>query len=345
MVVHGDEIARVETNSRLHFGFIDMQGSMNRLYGSLGVALQSPRTVLTARRSDQLTVENGNTAKVTEFVRRFSRYFRIDASAQIRFEQQIPEHIGLGTGTQLGMAVGSALAKLYRVNTSIREIAVAMHRGKRSGIGIAGFAKGGFFIDSGIKTGSSETFDPPSVLFHHPFPNEWCFVIAVPKAAKGLSGAKEYQAIQSVNPSEKIAGEISHLTLMKLLPSLIEKDIEAFGSALMAIDQKNGLYFQNSQGGIFKEAIAASIIRHMVASGAFGAGQSSWGPALYGLVKSNDADNVAQSTRSFFKQQGITGCVEVSTCSNHGASVHLEKKSTGRPQQVPAWGVSGKGVV
>ena len=339
MMAHDDEIVKVATNSRLHFGFIDMQGSMNRLYGSLGVALQSPRTVLTARKSTRLTVKNGNTAKVTEFVRRFSSYFRIETPALFRFEQQIPEHIGLGTGTQLGMAVGSALAKLYRVETDIREIAVAMERGKRSGIGIAGFTNGGFFIDSGIKTVSSEGFKPPFIVFNHPFPEEWRFVIAVPKAARGLSGENEYQAIQSVKPSEKIAGEISHLALMKLIPSLIEKDIEAFGSALMDIDQKNGLYFQNSQGGIFKEAIAASIIRRMMSSGSFGAGQSSWGPALYGLVKSDDAENVAQSTRAFFKQQGITGCVKVSACSNHGASVSLEKKNLGFPQWVSASGL------
>ncbi len=338
-MVHGDEIARVATNSRLHFGFVDMQGSMNRLYGSLGVALQSPRTVLTARKSTQLTVENGNVAKVTEFVRRFSQHFRIEATALFRFEQQIPEHIGLGTGTQLGMAVGSALAKLYRVDTDNREIAVAMNRGKRSGIGIAGFTKGGFFIDSGIKTDSSEGFQPPSVVFHHPFPEEWCFVIAVPKADKGLSGKREYQAIQSVKPSEKIAGEISHLTLMKLMPSLIEKDIEAFGSALMDIDQKNGLYFQNSQGGIFKEAIAESIIRHMMEAGSFGAGQSSWGPALYGLAKSDDAENIAQGTRAFFKRQGITGCVTVSACSNHGASVCLDKTNPECPQKMSATGM------
>ena len=61
----------------------------------------------------------------------------------------IPAHVGLGSGTQLGLAVGAALARLAGLQLSTDEIALAVGRGLHSGIGIATFQHGGFVLDGG----------------------------------------------------------------------------------------------------------------------------------------------------------------------------------------------------
>ncbi len=312
----------VKTVCRLHFGFLDLAGDLGRSYGSIGVALENPRTVVAATDAERLIIESGDRKRILHFVRRFSEHYQVQAAARIQLLESIPEHSGLGSGTQLALAVTTALAKICSIDTDARRLSSIMGRGKRSGVGIACFESGGFIIDASRKTtrtGSLGT--PPNIIFRHDFPTEWCFVIVIPQTEKGLFGREEDRAMSCLNSSRKISEEICRLTQIKLLPSLIERDIEEFGSALTEIDLRTGMFFEEIQGGIYGGKLSRNLVEFMLRSGAHGAGQSSWGPAIYGLVGETKALELAKKMKDFLSRKNVRGEVFVSRCSNRGAQI------------------------
>ena len=71
---------------------------------------------------------------------------------------------------------------------------------------------------------------------------------------------------------------------MALLPALAEGDLATFGAALSAIQAITGRWFAPVQGGTFAPGPSEELVRRMAEWGASGVGQSSWGPAVYGIV-------------------------------------------------------------
>jgi len=80
---------------------------------------------------------------------------------------------------------------------------------------------------------------------------------------------------------------------MKMLPALVEDDIAHFGQALTQVQQLVGDGFAAVQGGQFANTLSGQIIEHMLEQGALGAGQSSWGPAVYALALGEKAGPAA----------------------------------------------------
>ena len=60
-----------------------------------------------------------------------------------------PSHSGLGSGTQLSLAVGKLLADFNSQKMDASQIASIVGRGGTSGIGVASFENGGFIMDGG----------------------------------------------------------------------------------------------------------------------------------------------------------------------------------------------------
>jgi len=315
---------KVKTISRLHFGVIDYIEATDSFKGSLGVALEWPNTVLTVNKNSDLLIKNGNRKKILELVKKFSKRYLIEPNVILQVEESIPEHSGLGSGTQLALAISNALAMIYDIDADVGELSSIMGRGKRSRLGNTCFETGGFIIDScPQKLMTDEVGQPQSTIFRREFPVNWCFVIVIPDTEIGLSGEAEKEAFRRVKASKKISEEIYRLIQRKLLPSLRAEDIEGFGSALTEIDKKTGMYFEKAQGGVYRYKMAPEIIECMLQSGAYGSGQSSWGPALYGLVKEYEAMTVADHMRRFLAENEIEGVVFVSHCNNKGASVKI----------------------
>src|SRR5207244_8503791 len=86
-----------------------------------------------------------------------------------------------------------------------------------------------------------------------------------------------------------LAGGVAHLILMVLLPALVEEDLTTFGFGLAEIQRLVGEMFRPVQGERFAHALVAEVVDELLAGGAAGAGQSSWGPAVYGLVRGEEA--------------------------------------------------------
>lgn len=286
-----DRVVRVVAHARLHFGQIDLHGGLGRRFGSIGVSIETPRVVVEARPSATLEVDGPDRARAARAALWFLESRRLAAVARVQVLESIPAHVGLGSGTQLMLATGLALAKLSGIDLTAETLARVMRRGDRSGVGTGTFSHGGFVVDAGVPTDDrSDESQIPPVIFHCPFPPSWWFVVAIPQVHRGLSGAQEERAFATAPPMvPEAVGEICRLLVMQTLPALLEEELRAFGASLTRIQAIVGDYFADMQGGRFSTALGTKLVTRMLKAGASGAGQSSWGPAVYGLVEGEGA--------------------------------------------------------
>jgi len=317
----------VKASARLHFGFIDLDGSMGRIFGSIGVAIDRPSVVIEASRSDRLHIDGDEDGRAAAMARRFLRHHHIRAGARIAVKETIPAHVGLGSGTQLALSLATALARLHAIDASVRDHALVMGRGRRSGIGIAAFERGGFIVDGGRRIDAGDrgpdASSLPPALVRHPFPDTWTFVVAIPPGTRGLTGEVEGLAFRRLHrrPARSVA-RLSRIVLVQLLPSLAERDPVAFGRALTGIQRIMGGWFRGVQGGAFSSPLGARIARAMARAGALGVGQSSWGPAIYGLAAGpGEAEALEEAVRRALPDR-IDSAVFQAKANNRGARIH-----------------------
>jgi beta-ribofuranosylaminobenzene 5'-phosphate synthase len=311
---------QVKTPARLHLGLIDMNGDLGRLFGGLGLGIDRPNVILEAENAEQFLAEGEKVELVRSLAEKFACAYGKPAEARIIVKQAIQDHVGLGSGTQLALAVGVALKTLLSVNASVPGLATALGRAQRTGVGTAIFEFGGFVVDGGKNT---VTQSYPPLIFRQPFPEEWRFVVAIPQSFKGLANNAEKNAFQSVSPmTAEEVGKICRLTMMKLLPALAEHDIRAFGEALTQIQATVGDSFSEVQGGRFSSSASVDTIAFLKKIGAHGTGQSSWGPAVYGVFAETEVVQAEPRVREFM-EKSVGGEVFIARPNNTGASIEI----------------------
>src|SRR5947209_3796950 len=220
------EAVFVEAPARLHFGVLDLRGDLGRRFGGIGAAVPAPSLLLEARRAAALKAEGPDAARALEFARRFARHHGLDLRLHFCLHRSIPPHAGLGSGTQLALAVARAGA------------------------------------------------DEAGAFARLPTP-----------------GARDVE-------------RVAHLVLMQLLPALAEADLAGFGAALGEVQRITGGWFAPVQGGVFAPGETGELVERLRAWGAVGVGQSSWGPAVYGIV--GDA-GASQALLPRLGAAGVTG--------------------------------------
>lgn len=275
----------VRAPARLHLGFLDLNASIGRRFGSIGLAVGSHHTALTVSPAEQfelsgLTVSADTEKKLHSLTEQFYQQFSDALPAnqhhvRITIDELIPEHAGFGSGTQLALTLGKALSQLHQLDHNTHDIAQALGRGKRSGIGIATFDHGGFVVDGGLKP---EQTVPP-MLVQQAYPEDWRIVLIMDPHHQGIHGQTEKQAFREL-PTFPLAQSqaICHLTLMQLLPALAERDIDQFGSAITTIQGLIGDHFAAAQGGRYTSPRVAACLQRAQQLGHHGIAQSSWGP-------------------------------------------------------------------
>ena len=290
----------VEAYARLHFGVLDLRGSGGRWFGGIGAAVSAPSLRLSASAADVLTVEGEDADRAEAFARTFLAYHHIARGARIRVHRSLPRHAGLGSGTQLALAIGRVLAELYRIEADTPSLARATGRAQRSAIGTWTFAAGGLVVEGGRRANSD---DCGPLVARLPFPDSGRCVVVVPDGPPGMSGTDEAEAFARLpKPSERDVGHVSHLVLMALLPALVEGDLAPFGRALTEIQEVTGGWFAPAQGGTFAPGATRALVRRLAEWGAAGVGQSSWGPTVYGIV-----DGDEEAARLVERVQGELG--------------------------------------
>jgi beta-ribofuranosylaminobenzene 5'-phosphate synthase len=293
----------VEAPARLHFGVLDLRGSLGRRFGGLGAAIPTPSLLLEVAPSRTgITAAGPDADRAAEFAKRFLEHSGVREGARVLVHRAIPAHSGLGSGTQLGLAVARALAELHGLPTEPTALARAVSRGRRSAIGTWAFALGGFIVEGGRRPGDDGV---APLIGRYRLPENWRCVVAIPTGSPGLSGDAEAAAFARLPlPPEGEAERVSHLVLMQLLPALVQGDIGSFGAALSDIQRITGAWFAAQQGGIFVPGPGEMLVRKLAEWGAAGVGQSSWGPAVYGLVDGDPARELASRCREFLGGSG-----------------------------------------
>ncbi|UCH57073.1 MAG: kinase, partial [Candidatus Bathyarchaeota archaeon] len=243
--------------------------------------------------------------------------------AVVRILSDIQEHSGFGSGTQLGLAVGTALSEIYGLGLSAEEIALELDRSRRSGIGTYAFKHGGFIVDGGHRTDRQEGIPP--LLFRVDVPEDWLFVIGLPDFVQDRSGLVEADAFKKLSsPPEALIGEISRIILIQMIPAILERDVFSFGEAMTSIDFRFGAFWERVQGGRFSHPLIEAGVNCLLENGALGVGQSSWGPAFYGLVEGEkDAAELSEKLKGFLNSGGRCGEAFVARPNNRGADISV----------------------
>ncbi|MGC4025984.1 MAG: GHMP kinase [Mesorhizobium sp.] len=274
----------IRVPARLHLGFLDPSGGAGRRFGSIGLPLSEPETVLTLSRGSETHIEGPEANRASAYLAAMERHLGIRSNHRLIVEEAIPCHAGLGSGTQIALAVAAALRTLHGLPLDPDGDSMILSRGARSGVGIASFAEGGIIVDAG-NDGSGA---PPPVVARLPFPEDWRAILVLDHHTQGLHGENEIEAFRAL-PAFPQSGvdEIARLVLLGVMPALVNRDFASFGSAITQMQQLVGNHFAPAQGGgIFTSHRVKEAILQLQAQGAAGIGQSSWGPTGFAFAPS-----------------------------------------------------------
>jgi beta-RFAP synthase len=320
------ERVAVTAPARLHLGFLDLDGGLGRRFGSLGIALDRPLTRVVASRSESLVAEGPERERALAYATAMAATLGVDPRLALRIEQAIPGHAGLGSGTQLALAVGLAVARLHGAAVGAGAVAARLQRGARSSIGIAAFEQGGVVLDGG--RGALDR--PPPVLCRLPLPEAWRILLILDRRREGLSGAAERAAFGALPPfPPSLAATLCRIMLMQALPSLAEQSLDGFAAGVAALQRATGDHFAPHQGGRYASPDVAAVLAWLEAEGLVGIGQSSWGPTGFALIGSAAEGErlLAEARRRWPAASGLT--FALCRGRNRGGDIEM-------PDQAPA---------
>lgn len=274
--------------ARLHLGFFDPNGSLGRGFGSVGLMVDAPRTVLTLTRAGGhetgAASAEGDFARATACLERLRTATGRREALSLRLASALPAHAGLGSGTQLALAVGRAFSEWHGLALTAADLACLLGRGRRSGIGVAGFEQGGLIVDGG----PSRAGQPAPVLARFEFPLAWRVVLVLDPRFSGLHGEAERAALAALPPfPQAAAAHLCHLMLMRVMPAVAEADFEPFAAGITDLQQRIGEHFAPAQGGApFVSAAVGCVLDWLHAQAGAAVGQSSWGPTGFAVLPS-----------------------------------------------------------
>ncbi|MBN2489138.1 MAG: beta-ribofuranosylaminobenzene 5'-phosphate synthase [Methanosarcinaceae archaeon] len=309
--------------SRLHLTLIDLNAEIGRVDGGVGITLDSPHVRLLVEKSD--TIEIIGTSTLADRMYMAAKAVLPSGDGiRIQIEEDMPAHVGLGSGTQSAVSAAAAVNELYGLGLSVRELAIAVGRGGTSGIGVAAFENGGFIVDGGHKFSDKGTFspsaasraDPAPVLFRHDLP-DWNILLALPDT-QGAHDATEVDIFKKECPIPlHEVQQVAHIILMQMMPAVLENDIESFG---YAVNSLLTVGFKKREVELQSKSVR-DVIEFMQDSGTYGAGMSSFGPAVYGFVDSRIQANQIKNDVQKMLDETIGGRVMITRANNSGAKI------------------------
>ena len=317
---------KVHCSGRLHMGFFDLHGGLGRKFGSIGLTLAEPALMIEAQPAATLKITGTPEvpatvlAKASAMAQQLISRLNLTGAVDLKISQFIPEHAGLGSGTQIALAVGSAISRLYQLDLSARQIAELTGRGRRSGIGIAAFDHGGLLVDGGRSIAPDSNTVPP-LLARYDFPQPWTILLIFDATQPGIHGEQEKLGFNQLPVfPESLAADLCRHVLMQAMPAIVEQDLNAFGQAIQVLQQQVGDYFAPVQGGRYASKRVSEVLHHLQQSGVACFGQSSWGPTGFAIFETADiAEQYARQLKTRFTDQALSW--KICKANNHGADV------------------------
>ena len=330
----------VRTPSRLHLGMFSFGDEQVRSYGGVGVMVDRPGIHLRMKPATEIAAQGPLADRAIWFAKDAARHwnFTADEGVAIEITSAPREHVGLGSGTQLGLAIAAGLWHLWRRAASdpqeeyfldrseVLDFADAVARGKRSCVGIHGFTRGGLIVESGRFTGAKASTSlkrlSPMVARVR-LPSAWRCVVLAQKDAVGFWGEAERKTFAALPPvPREISAELARIALLEMLPAAGEGSYEGFCDALFSYCTLAGKPFEQASSALPHAEAIADLIELLRELGVRGAAQSSWGPAVMGCCKSLEqaGDVLEQLERLKLRDQFDTW---IARFDNDGASVRV----------------------
>jgi beta-ribofuranosylaminobenzene 5'-phosphate synthase len=314
-------IVHVSTPSRLHFGLLRLHESSDRSFGGFGMMIDRPRVELTIAPAHDWSVSGIATNREISFAQKVVQSLSppepIRALA-IHVESVVPQHRGLGGGTQLALAIAAGVRELFELPPATAdELADSVGRGLRSAIGTHGFLRGGLIWERGRAPG--ERLAPLTARVA--LPAAWRVVLIAPSRAVGLHGPPESVAFEKLpTVSAAVTRQLETIAEDEALPAAQIGDLESFGDAVYRYGRLAGGCFAPVQGGPYASAEIAHCVSTLRKLGIQGVGQSSWGPSVFALTPGVEAaqDLIARWTQVRDVDQAD---ITVAGPDNHGVVV------------------------
>ena len=319
MVQTSTEIFSIKAHARLHFGFFDLCDRSGRKFGSLGLTLASPVTEIEASLVDTFSVIGDIDTKSIENIAKNTQLLQKSLNLQmlckLNIKRLIPNHAGLGSGTQLALSLVALFNKLYDLNLSQTHMTQLSGRGARSGIGLGAFMQGGFLVDAG-----KQADDLPEIAVRHDFPENWRIILLCDNAHVGVHGELEQEAFQTLKPMQN---SLKNMVYDHMAPALERSDLLAFGAYMADLQAYNGMYFSPVQGGKFASRDVADALAFLQKNGVACFGQSSWGPTGFAIVENENKANLylEQLKKQFVDVANLS--FAVTQGYNHGATIKV----------------------
>lgn len=321
---------KISAPARLHLGFVGLLNQSVSRYGAVGLAIDRPTIVVEAGQNTTWKTSGLAQEKVGRYIKNLTTALTLKHSVHINVINSIPEHVGLGSGTQLAMSVATACTLMNDTNLLPARLSGLLGRGGRSGIGTAAFESGGFLVDCKAKS----DFDARAIAKRIDFPPDWRIVLVFDDSYQGIHDEPEASAFENLGAfSPELSSTLHSILLDQVLPSLENREITDFGRGISIIQKRVGDFFSSVQGGRFMSPHVAAILDYAEQNNAAGIGQSSWGPTGFIIV---DNETSAFNMKSKI-QKRITGTdVRLQICKprNTGATIDIIDSNVESPAAI-----------
>ncbi|MFK7767028.1 MAG: beta-ribofuranosylaminobenzene 5'-phosphate synthase family protein [Mariniblastus sp.] len=334
------EQVTISAPSRLHFGLFSIGNVVDRMYGGVGLMIDSPRTKVTCYASGSFSLSGPNAKACRHAIETWFKNqtgsntfaFRSldELPVELKIESVPPRHSGFGTGTQLALCSAMAITQLLELPLpGPLEMAASVARGARSGIGSHGFYHGGFLVDRGKETelvqgGEKAPLAP--LDFQTGFPKQWPVVTLILKNETGLSGGLEMDAFANLPPtSESERESMIEIVRTKMIPGVTQTDYDLFADGVFEFGRRSGMMYEPIQNGPYNGHSIEKLVNEIRSFGVPAVGQSSWGPCVFAITRD---DETANKLVSFVRANYSDQCdVEITRADNQGAELLSANKA------------------
>jgi beta-RFAP synthase len=322
----------VSAPARLHFGLLRFARAEGRSFGGLGLMIDFARAEVRLTAASRWTATGPRSDLAETIARRVLREWGPpDAPPALAVEIRHAglRHQGLGSGTQLALAVAAGTRALCQLpQATAAELASVARRGKRSAVGSHGFLHGGLIWEQGRLPHQTLA----DLTDRVELPAAWRVVLATPTrnspatGSAGLHGRAETEAFGRLPaPPEAKVLSLENLVQQTILPAARNADFTNFAASIHEYGSTAGTFFSKVQGGTYASPAVAARVEALGALGVVGVGQSSWGPAVFAFTASKcDAQAL---TRLLVDHPCFQGCrLDIIASDNRGAQ--LQREST-----------------
>ncbi len=285
------QVVQITTGARLHFGLL----STTAPFGGVGVMIDRPVTAILIKPAESFQCTDQASERIVDIARRVGRIQGSDLpNCSIQVIRRAEAHCGLGSGTQLAMAVAEGLAVYRELSLAPEDLAARIaQRGRRSAVGVHGYLKGGLIYEGG-----DDARDLNTIQRRIEIPDDWCIAIFRPLLSPlRVSGPLEQSHFDSLTSTPTAKQQrLAAIVQKQMIPAAERVDFARFVDAVQRYNYESGLLFKSVQGGPYNRPAVNELVDLSVSRGAVGVGQSSWGPTVFAWFE--DADRAVAFQQS-----------------------------------------------